>query len=353
MNKSNQSFGRLRSPGKNLPHFACGRCGRIVGEEVLSCPDRKQGGCLYLVKEITPICTRAFSAFFVLFSVLMLLLSWQSKNPSFRFYGRVILGIFFLIGLWGTLNTSTLLYDPVSKLKWKRTALLGITLQRTLITGDKPLQIDLPLFQSLFFPPSFLKLSEAGSGKWTLSNATNVFRGTFIGLLARGVLQVHECPMYVAGWREEFRRDQNVYTLTAGEEFKTANIDGELEKKIVLVLKSWMKGKGGETLEWPDGPPIYQVVREVFKEDVKSPERWVFDLVARDAVLHGWWRVPGGPQKREQLSEGQSKLLQSEITTLNRVAYQFGRQHPGLSEALDDQIGKAIRSRKYQQGYQP
>jgi hypothetical protein len=353
MNKSEHYFEQLRSRDKSLPHFACERCGRTIGEEILTCPDRPQGACPYLVKDLRPIITRAFSAFITVFSTLVLLLSWYSEYPFMRFFGRAICALLIFAGLWGTLQTRTLLYNPASKLKWKRTAILGITLQRTLIPGGKPLQFDLPLSQPLLFPPSFIKLSEAGRGKWTLGNATNVFRGTLIGLLARRVLQVQECPKYVAGWREEFRGDQNVYMLTAGQEFESVSIDGELEKQIILVVSAWMKKNGVEELEWPEGPPIYQLVRAVFKSDVSSPERWVLDLVARDAVLHGWRRIPGGPQKREQLSAAQNEQLESEITTFNRLAYQLGRQQPGFSAALDHEIERAIRSREYQQHYEP
>jgi hypothetical protein len=114
-----------------------------------------------------------------------------------------------------------------------------------------------------------------------------------------------------------------------------------------------MKRNGAEHLEWQEGPPIYQLVRGVYRRDVSSPEGWVFDLVARDAMAHGWWRIPDGPQEREQLNAAESEQLQSEMITFNRLAYQLGGQQPGFSEALDDEIKRAIRSRKYQQHYEP
>jgi hypothetical protein len=316
--------------------FLCERCDRIVGEEILTCPDRPEGRCPYLVTDLMPLESRLKSAGGLLFTILLLLVFLHFADQSLLLLGSLFFCLMFIGTLWGTFGTSTLLYNPTSRLKWKRTAFLGITLQRTVIPACETLPTD-PSFsesllsppgvkkfsdpESLLFPPSVTKFSEAALIKWTMSHAIAVFRAALIGLLTRQVIQIHEYPKYVAGWGEHFRRDQSVYVLTASEEPDLASIDGELERQIVLVLRSWVKRHGREVLEWPDGPPIYEVVRAVFKPDVSSPERWIFDLVARDAIAHGWWQIPSGSQNREQLNAAQSEQLQSEITTFNRLAY--------------------------------
>jgi hypothetical protein len=330
----------------------CERCGRTIGEAILSCPDRQQGHCPYLLRDLMPPKTiRLISAVGLLFLILMLLLHRESEDQPLPLFVGVILCLIFLPALWGILGTSTLLYNPNSKLQWERTAFLGITLRRTLMPGGEQLSINLSFSRSLLFPPSYIKFSEAASEAalkgWTLDHAILVFRVALIGLLARRVVQIHKYSKYVAGWRGEFNRGQNLYVLTASEELDLAKIDGELERQIVLVLGSWLKPGGGELLKWPDGPTIYELVRAVFKKNVPSPERWPFHVVARDAVAHGWGRLEGWSRDRYQPVATHHVQLKSELAAIDELSSRLAKQQPAFSHALDDQIKRAIRSREW------
>jgi hypothetical protein len=348
MNKSEPYFEQLRRRDRSLPHFVCERCGRSVGEEILTCADRPQGHCPYLLRDLIPPKTiRLISAGSLLFLILMLLLHRESEGQSLPFFVGVILCLIFIPALWGILGTSTLLYNPNSKLQWERTALLGITLRRTLMPGGEQLSIDLSLSRSLLFPPSYIEFSEAASKAWTLDHAILVFRAALIGLLAHRAVQVHKYSKYVARWRGDFKRGQIVYVLTASRDLDLTTINGELERQIVLVLRSWVKPEGGATLKWLDGLAIYEVTRAVFKHDVESPAQWVFDLVARDAVARGWGQLEGWPWRGYHPSATHGDRLQSELATIKQLSSRLAKQQPAFSRALDDEIERAIRSREW------
>lgn len=328
--------------------YLCERCGRAVGQDILACPSRPQGHCPYAKKNLVPLGSRLVGVGFLLVGILSLLLG---KQQDFGLGMLIDLGLVG-IGFFRTFQTSTLLYNPISKLTWKRQALLGITLERTLILGGKPFHLDLALPQPSLFPPSVTKLSEiAIDKKWTVTQAADLFQTALVGLLARGLIQISQYQQYVARGRGEFRHSQDLYVFTACEETDLASIDGALERRILLVLRSWAARKGGEALEWPNGPPVYMLIRAIYDKDVSSPTQWVFDLVADDAVARAWGQFKGWPRKRFKPDETHEERLRSERAIIDGLSSRFAQQQPDLSQTLAVQINEAVGSRQIQQTY--
>lgn len=331
--------------------YLCERCGRAVGQEILTCPDRPQGHCPYLKKNLVPLGSRLVYVGFLLVGLVGILSSLWTKEQHIleALFDLVFVGM----GFFGTFHTSTLLYNPISKLIWKRKALLGITLERTLIANCRPFRLDFSFSQSLLFPPSVTKLSEiATDQKWTWTGAANhLLMTTLVSSLARGLIQIHQYEKYVArGWGE-LKRSQVLYLFTAAEGADSASIEGALERKIMWILSSWTTRKGEEAMVWPDGPPVYELIRAVYDKDVSSPEHWVFDLVAQGAVARGWGRLEGWPRKRYKPSAAHEERLRSERAIINELCSRFAQQQPDLSQTLAVQINEAVGSRQIQQTY--
>lgn len=364
----------MSEPLQQPARFLCERCGRDVGHDILTCPDRPQGHCPFLVVP-TPSRRRYLSLVGIgtAVSFLALLIFWVfrdqlmtqfvSSSAAFLFIG--FLSLFFLLivvaGLANLLSTSSLLYNPSSGLKLKSEAFLGIPRRLTLMSRGEPLALDLPLPQPLFLPPSVTKLSEIAvdSKKWTLAHATDLFRAALVGLLARGLIQTHQYRKYFARGRGELKCSQDLYVFThTAEERSIASIDGALERRILLVLNSWLMSKRYKQAKWRDEPlidipSIFELIYAVYDRDVSSPPQWVFNLVAQDAVARGWGRLEGWPRKRYETSAAYDKRFQSEREILTRLSSTFAQQQPGFSRVLDAQIQKAVRSRKARQYVDP
>jgi len=183
--------------------------------------------------------------------------------------------------------------------------------------------IDLAFPEPLDIPPSVTRLyeTETEPRERTLSRAAGVFRAALVGLLAQGAVRIHRCHKYVARGRGAFKRDQDLYLFTSREEFDLHSIGGALERGMLLVLTSWATTKEAEALEWPDAPPIHELIRAVHSADVDSPEQWVIDKVARDAVARGWGLRRGWPRKR-------SDAMQGDWRDTNPSAFRIASTHP-------------------------
>jgi hypothetical protein len=232
------------------------------------------------------------------------------------------------------------------------TTFLGIELKRTVTSGAKPVHFDPVLSQPLAFPPSVTQLPEKkpiGMGpKKAMRQAVAVFRAAVIGLLSQGLIQACRYETYVAGWRAEFKHVESTYMFSASENIDLNSVCGNVEGKIITVLTSWPKGK--EALEGPDGAPIYELIRAIYGQDKDYPRRWAIDLATDDVVAQGWGQHTVWSRKRFELDAHDANRLRSDRAIVNELSSQLAQYQPDFSRALDDQIEKAIRSRKERHG---
>lgn len=361
------------------PFFACEYCGRSIGREIMRCSERAGGRCPFIKQNLADFVGRMiflgmflvsiFSSWFVFTTDLL-----SDTDYLSRLFLLVVCFVVMGVSLYATLLTRTQLYNPISGLRWKRTALLGITLEQRLILGGKTLPVDFMDLQPLAVPPSVAALTEIGfysertssyhSGilhrenepaarivsvleRKSMDHSKYICRAALIGLLARGLVEILQSQRYVARGRGRYKRDQDMYTLMSRADLEhTSTVKGKLERKIMEVLDSWKARKGEEKADWPDGPPILWVIMGVYERDVYSPEKWVIDLVAWDAVASGWGEFKGRFRKKYQLSQLDHERLRSTRDYVNELNSSIAQQLPEFSEVLDDQIQKAIKSRQ-------
>lgn len=333
-------------PGREQIRQSCEKCRQVFGQEMLSCPERPLGRCPYVKQNLVRE-HLAFGWFFLLFSIIFLVIWINQQGPVLllKIIGVLIGLVFFSIGLYIAFHTRVQLYNPNSKTRWIRKTLLGFELEQNLITYAEPVPTELVLSQPLTLPPSVTKLGVATVLKTVdMQQVVSIFRGALVGLLAQELISIDQYRKYVTGWDKEVKRVKKEYHFTTTKNADLSSIDGVLEREIINVLTSWTESK--EAAEWPDGAPIYEIIRAIYGSDVASPAYWVVNLVAEDAVTQGWGQFKGWPRKRFEVEANHTNLFQSERNVVKNLTSQLAQHQPDLSRALEIDIKRAIESRE-------
>jgi hypothetical protein len=180
-----------------------------------------------------------------------------------------------------------------------------------------------------------------------MEQAAAILRTALIGLLAQGYIQVYHRPSYVFNRRGVLKSVRDVYSIVATQEFDQARVRGRLERKIKSILANWSRKKKAK--EWPNGPPVYSLVRAIYGGDVQNPQDWLAEWVATDAAAQGWGQITKGFRwKRFELHAAHANQLQQERETMKALSQRLSQLQPKLSRELDRQIERGIRSRRYE-----
>jgi hypothetical protein len=319
---------------------------------MLACPERPLGRCPYVEQNLVSVKGRLVWWGVLLFSIFWLFGWIKQQGPElqgFDLIGVLISLVFISISSYGALHTRVQLYNPNSKTRLIRTTLLGIELERTLITGAESVPTKLVLSQQLALPPSVTKLAATNLKKVKTQQAVHIFRAALAGLLVQRLIQIHRFQKHTARWWQEFKRVENVYVITTTKNADLYSIKGALERKIIKVLISWKERE--EAGEWPDGTPIYELIRAIYGTDVVSPADWVVNLVAKDAVAQGLGRFKRWPRKRFDLDTPHADRFRAERTIVNELSSQLAQRQPDLSHTLNSDLERAIRSRERKAQY--
>lgn len=179
--------------------------------------------------------------------------------------------------------------------------------------------------------------------------AIATFRAAFLRLMAQELVRAYRCRTYVAWWGGEFERAESVYLIAPGKITLVSSVKGALESRMLDVLKSWAKTVPLVLSE--RNSTVYRLVYDVYGEDIKDPERWVTDLVAKDAVARGWAPSLVVGKKRLKVEAVHPERLLSEKDAVEELSRQLHERHPSFSRELNRQIAKTIRSREWQPDY--
>jgi hypothetical protein len=327
----------------------CEQCGRPIDQGVLTCPEQASGQCPYVIQSLVSIKERLFGALFTLLSVIIMA-TWWSKGVRLRgceLYGLLV-GIAFIgVGLYMALHKRMLVYNRRSKVKWKQETLLGIPLERTLFADAEPVLEDLAFSQPLTLPPSALALPDTpGHTRGVrMEQAVVIFRAALIGLAAHNAIRAHRYHVYAVRRNGNLKRKNDVCLLSVNRGHDRSSINGALETKIIFELTQRMESE--EDLEWPDGIPVYDLVRSIYQKDVSSPPSWLIELVAKDAATHGWARFRGtGLLRHVEPDPCSADQFSAEWAAVSALLLRLIKEQPDLSRILNHQIERAIKSRR-------
>jgi hypothetical protein len=323
--------------------YTCWRCGRIVGPQILRCPDLRSGDCAFRKVRCVSVlgsllgfardaitCLVATSGFVAAAIAI--------RSPLFVFGVGSVVALFIGTVLSMRLRTYTLLQDPTSGLAWTRVTALGLTLRCHLIARGEPLPKPLCSHPPPRLPPSVVALSHPDS-----NTAVSIVRAALLGLWARSYIRIWRYHRYVAhGWAR-YEPPQGVYTFSLDPESNWASADGDLEREMLLVL-SHRTDEEGEPGIGPFGPSAYSLVRSLGERERASLQQRIVGCATRDAVDHGWGQFQGWLHKRYGPSPRYSALLYQEQISLNALSSWLAREQPDFAEALDAEIASAVRS---------
>jgi hypothetical protein len=340
---------KLSVSSKSLTKPYCERCGRPIDQGVLACPEQASGQCPYVIQSLVPIKERLGGAFFTLVSVIILTM-WVIKGlrPRGCELVQLLAGIAFIgVGVYATLRRRILVYDPHSKVKWKQETLLGIPLKRTLFADTEPVLDDLAFSQPLTLPPSVLALPDTPE-HWRrvkMEQAVVIFRAALIGLVAHNAIRARRYHVYTVRWNGTLKRKEDTCLFSANRGQDRSSINGALETKIISELTQRMESE--EDFEWPDGVPVYDLVRSIYQKDVSSPPSWLIELVTKDAATHRWARFRGiRPLKRLEPDPSCTDQFSAEWAAVSALLLRLIKEQPDLSRILNHQIERAIKSRR-------
>jgi hypothetical protein len=132
--------------------------------------------------------------------------------------------------------------------------------------------------------------------------------------------------------------------IVATQKLDRARFKGRIERRIKPVLVNWPEQK--EAKKWPDGPPVYDLVRAIYGSDKGDPAKWLAQLVADGAAAQGWGHIEGTWWKRRfELDAAHADQLRQEREIMKALSKRLAQLHPKLFAELDKQIERGIKSR--------
>lgn len=317
----------------------CVQCEREVNA-IAGCPERPKANCPFVVRRNSRI------LIFFLIGVLLSLATLPAfhKGDEHWVLWLPVACSPIAFGLCA-LSRDIQLYNTRSHTQFRCVTLAGIELSRRWITSGRLVPIHVDLGQPLTYPLSITALAAVpNSLKATTTEAVSLFRAAFIELLANECIEVylHQSHAF-SRWGPPSAVDH--YIVVAAQKTQRAETTGVLERKIMRALQDWSVKP--EFPEWPEGPPIYALVRAVYERDRSVPEQWLAKLVADDAVARRLGRIEGSSFWNTieiEWDTGHIAGLQQGQRVLQSVSQRIDRMYPEFSWKLDLEISRAISS---------
>lgn len=333
----------------------CNRCGRSP-LDIPGCPD-KSAGCPFIVlsRKFPP---SWFALALVLFFIVSVVLGMPLQQPWL-----IALG---LVGFVPVLFArETVLFNPLTHTKLRRRTVFGIMLSSEWTGREQSFPIHLAPTPPLPLPASTLMLAE-----WlylrppnTIDEPRNVqseqslrtplrlntaqavllFRAAVLGLLRDELLRVYQVPVrsYAFGGGQPIVTHAYLLASTGHAGFPLR--DGALKQKIMFVLDNWQSRS--ESREWPTGPSVSVLVREVYGSPVANPENWLGEIAAEDLARTGACHIDSRFFGKDIIwNPHRIDEFKPSFRTLDALSAELEQKYPDFSSTLDRQIEKGIRA---------
>jgi hypothetical protein len=335
------------------PVPSCQQCEKEGWKAIFTCLERPSGHCPYIdewrkdetagivnLEELPLSGLYLFIGMLICFAPCICLVflpqlfppGWESKMWIYSI--PVVVLLFFMLA---TPLTKVQLHHPGSGIRLQRITLGNIELSRTWLTKEEPIPVEMGFAQQLLYPPSVTALAAGQSG-------AAILRATLIGLLAQKYVQIYHyqsCRRKTGSIRPTI---QDQYMIIATQRADQPQVAGELEKRIVQVLANASASK--EAKEWPKVPPIVHLVSAIYDSDENNPEKWLTELVTRNAVNQGWGEMTGTWRKQFTWNIIAADHIRPEYQIIQMLTDQLANSHPELLRTFDQQIKMGIASRQ-------
>ena len=364
-----------------LSNPRCEKCYRGVGLPIAACPDRSAGSCPYRVWQNRSRWKEGiyFLACAAIWNTMIFFLVLEVITGEMSWFGRVGLALFatpfVLVGLglpcagfYFLFRRRVTWHNSSSGTMWQQEWVFRVQCWRRVVARQEVVALEGELPQDLLSTPSVAALapqpSQAGRKPKDKDLAANVAETALLGLLSRGMLEVHranffttsgnrgdgyvDCPSSM-GEMLRYTSTQNhvAYLIAASAAASRSIVEGTLEGRILGLMRDWPTSPQAQ--DWPLPPTIYLLVQAIFEKDHNNPDRWLLDLVREDAVARGLLTRQKGGRMRRSLYKPEPSLahgLLAEGEAMREWRTEVAWQQPEFASALEKEIRSAIRSRE-------
>lgn len=170
-------------------------------------------------------------------------------------------------------------------------------------------------------------------------HALVILQATISALWAWGMIDIYEITVQhsIIGRDVFFSRSQ---ILVPSQNVNSFDVDGELERQVMLILERWVNTHHDQyaAKPWKPGPTFQELVKALRSSSTPFHAQ-ILDTVRNDALGRGLAVKKGWRKKFEMTSEGQ-KELSPEAHNVQVLVQRVGHFHPEVTNKLL----KAIKS---------
>ncbi|MBN1874137.1 MAG: hypothetical protein JXA33_07890 [Anaerolineae bacterium] len=345
----------------------CERCGRLVGPELLACPQREYGACPYNIEKGHGGPLGIGLGLFILavslsftggpLTILITCMAGADLSDLLSFIPILLVALLFngtaiaaaVVGLYFAFGTQTTLTHKTTGQQWRRGTLFGIPISQ--VTTTEVHTLSLKVSRATRYPASISALFHS-------QDAYHIFYITLLSLISQDAVKLHYT---LANRRILLFRAQQIplFSLTPGEEPTTSL--GALETHILQALHKppeWAKTQilqqffslriMPQITPEDNGLNVRDILRNIAGDSKNNPERWLaMDIVGQDAHAYelGYVTQHGWRKKFEPASSHQAGIL-AEYDILHQLDEHFQAIHPRLAQRLQTDIKKAFMALK-------
>jgi hypothetical protein len=335
----------------------CGRCGREAGPEMLGCPERPVGLCPYEQRQQTAARRKGSLGCLALAAAIASIAALTVGLTGGWLWAVVVELLLAAVVMGWLLARQQVLFDPATGAIWRRVAVLGGEVSRTVIPRLERLDLSLTPYEPLTLPASVAALTTESASPLTDAlhaaaragwekrvadlptppsrDGVTLFTAALAGLLAANAVEVRSgrllkrrFKLRTMGMVDE---EEPVYLFSPGAGAEAAC--GALEERIVERLLTWEANP--RALDWPLGPPVYELVYALFDGNKTMPGKWLASLAVDEASERGLGRMVKGSGENADRRPPQG-VMERAVRLVERMAGHF-EVDPSAERLMDDQ----------------
>lgn len=188
--------------------------------------------------------------------------------------------------------------------------------------------------QRLYYPPSVSALlSPPHLAQSEQGHAATILQAAICSLWAWGMIGIYEITIQHAA----FGRDtffSRIQVLVPAPNTSSFDVDGELERQIMLVIERWTNTHHNQyaAKPWKLGPTIRELVKSLRSGSTPFHSQ-IMETVRNDAIGRGL-AVRKGWRKKFEMTDDGVKALSAEAHNVQVLTQRIAQYHPNISSRL-------------------
>ncbi len=316
----------------------CEQCGRIVNAGLRDCPQRDQDkqSCPFQVEEnrLPSGGWGCLLLFGIVLSLISVVLAAAANLPALidaLLAIALVLGLLSIgVGVYRPLGKQMIVYNLQTGETWQQTTIFGIPTSQQTISRAEMLPWKGGVARVMRYPASVVELFREGK-------AIAIFNTALLYLMAQDVIRLG----YVIEKRRRYK-ERKVFIFTPGDNLPSAEIDGELEKRIAAVVRQASAPDAELVYKGKPHPRTYRTVLclldlilGVFEGETTNAGNWLMgQIVGAEAESLELGEVSGKVVKRFRFALNSQKKLAPDVRSVDLLHKEFWDAYPDLASEL-------------------